>query len=105
MHNFCCIKIPQNLKEIIQIEFIIIIIDRFHIDCGEVLSCPLEALYTILVFWKKIESPVVINIIEKEIKDLEVFNVVKQLKKDNNEKYVNKTVALLNIYFRVANGI
>ena len=47
------------------------------------------------------ESPVVINIIEKEIKDLYVFNNIKQINEDNNEKYVNKTEALLNTYFRV----
>ena len=63
----------------------------------------MEALYIILDFWKKIESHVVINIIEKNIKDLDAFNAVKQLKEDNNEKYVNKAEALLNTYFRVPN--
>ena len=104
LYNFSCIKNHHSLQEIVQKGFIRIIIDRFHIDCGEVLGCSLEALYNILEFGKKIENPVSINFVEKEIKDLDIFNAVKQLKESNNEEICQeKTKAILNTFCRVSN--
>ena len=102
LYNLTCIKNQLYLKELVQKGFIKIIIDRFNIDQGKVLGCSLEALCNILEFGKQAKNPIINNIVEKEVKDLDVFNAVKNLKKNDEgeEIYQHLVTKILKDYMR-----
>ena len=100
IYNFTCIKNNEYIKEIVKKGIIKIIIQRFNIDHDELLGCSLEALYNILQCEKNIRNPANINIIEKEIKDLDVLNAIKNLKETNFEEICQSKInQLLNTFF------
>ena len=60
----------------------------------------MEALYNILQCEKNIRNPANINIIEKEIKYLDVLNAIKNLKETNFEEICQSKInQLLNTFF------
>ena len=60
----------------------------------------MEALYNILQCEKNIRNPANINIIEKEIKDLDVLIAIKNLKETNFEEICQSKInQLLNTFF------
>ena len=102
LYNFSCIKNQEIIERLVENGFIKIIIDRFGIDHGEILACSLEALANLLDLASKLRNPANNNIIENEIKTLEVFNEIKKLKKDNEEDLCqNKVDFILTTYFGV----
>ena len=106
LYNFTCIKNQLYIKEMVQKGIIKIIIDRFNIDQGKLLACSLEALCNILEFGKQAKNPIINNIVEKEVKELDVFNAVKNLKNNSNEEeeiYQGLIKKILTKYSRMYN--
>ena len=100
IYNFSCIKNQEYLEKLVEKGFMKIIVNRFNYDQGEVLACSLEALGNILELEKKVRDPAKVNIIEKEINNLDLLNAIKNLNKNNNEDLCQqKTNYLLNTYF------
>ena len=105
LYNLTCIKNQLYIKELVQKGIIKIIINRFNIDKGKVLGCSLEALCNLLEFGRQTKNPIINNIIEKEVKDLDVFNAVKNLNKNDEEEeiYQHLITKILKDYMRMYN--
>ena len=103
IYNFSCIKNKEYLDELVQNGLMKIIIDRFNVDKGNTLGCSLEALDNLMKYYKNIKDPANVNCVELEIINLDIFESIKNLKKNNNEELCqNKINNILRDYFGVA---
>ena len=103
IYNFSCIKNKEYLDELVQNGLMKIIVDRFNVDKGNTLGCSLEALDNLMKYYKNIKDPANVNCVELEIINLDIFESIKNLKKNNNEELCqNKINNILRDYFGVA---
>lgn len=104
LYNLSNIHNEEYIEKLIENGYMKIIVNRFYIDHNEVLACSLEALGNLLQLGTKLRNPANNNFIENEVKNLNLFNALKNLQKSNNEDLCQKKVNfLLQTYFEILN--
>ena len=102
LYNLTCLKDGFYLENLVEGGILKIIIDRFKIDTGDILSCSLEALDNILKYEKGINNPANMNIIRAQIEELNIYNEILALKQNNMEEInQNKINHIINNYFLI----